>query len=117
MADFIEDLVVRNLVEFSVHYVIWRCPHGQKKTIPCQSQCIFQGRYCSPQPDITPGSRVTGQDIIKVNTSQTLSQNLVFYAGNYKGIVFVQTCSRDWTGVHLVGIHCEIPSSVQSIDG
>eukprot|EP00210_Caulerpa_lentillifera_P000800 g774.t1 len=70
MADFVEELVVRNLLDFSIHYVIWKCPSGQESSIPCQSQCIYQGRYCSPQPEISPGTRVTGQDIIKETTRE-----------------------------------------------
>ena len=37
--------------KFTPHYLVWVCPDSYHQSAECQSQCIRQGRYCTPDPD------------------------------------------------------------------
>ncbi len=55
---------------FSPHYITWFCPEEYIKTLPCDLQCIRQGRYCAPDPDGDFEEGYNGRDVVEENLRQ-----------------------------------------------
>ena len=45
------ELEQNNFTSFTPHYITWICPEPYRDSDECQSQCIHNGRYCTPDPD------------------------------------------------------------------
>ena len=58
----------KNWTRFSPHYIVWVCPRVYRQTAECQSQCIHQGRYCTPDPDGDMENGYSGADVVQVCT-------------------------------------------------
>ena len=58
----------KNWTRFSPHYIVWVCPRVYRQTAECQSQCIHQGRYCTPDPDGDMENGYSGADVVQVGT-------------------------------------------------
>ena len=46
------------------------CPAGHETESFCQSQCIYNGKYCCPDPEDDMDAGVSGADIVKENLRQ-----------------------------------------------
>ena len=55
-----------NWTEFTPHYIVWVCPEAYRDSDECKSQCIHQGRYCTPDPDGDLTAGYAGADIVQV---------------------------------------------------
>ena len=53
-------------MRFTPHYLVWVCPASYHKSEECRSQCIRQGRYCTPDPDGDLAKGYSGADIVQV---------------------------------------------------
>ena len=51
---------------FTPHYLVWVCPDSYHKSDECKSQCIRQGRYCTPDPDGNIEKGYSGRDVVQV---------------------------------------------------
>jgi len=58
----------KNWTRFSPHYIVWVCPRVYRQTAECQSQCIHEGRYCTPDPDGDMENGYSGADVVQVGT-------------------------------------------------
>lgn len=58
----------KNWTRFTPHYIVWVCPRVYRKSEECQSQCIHQGRYCTPDPDGDLQNGYSGRDVVQVYT-------------------------------------------------
>lgn len=56
----------KNWTRFSPHYIVWVCPLVYRQSAECQSQCIHQGRYCTPDPDGDLENGYSGADVVQV---------------------------------------------------
>lgn len=56
----------KNWTRFSPHYIVWVCPWVYRQSDECQSQCIHEGRYCTPDPDGDLENGYTGADVVQV---------------------------------------------------
>lgn len=56
----------KNWTRFSPHYIVWVCPRVYRQSVECQSQCIHQGRYCTPDPDGDMENGYSGKDVVQV---------------------------------------------------
>jgi len=65
-------------VQFTPHYLVWVCPDSYHKSEECQSQCIRQGRYCTPDPDGDLAKGYSGADIVQVRTTLIFSEQVSF---------------------------------------
>ena len=54
-----------NWTEFTPHYIVWVCPEAYRDSEECKSQCIHQGRYCTPDPDGDLTAGYSGADIVQ----------------------------------------------------
>lgn len=61
-----KDFQVNKWVRFTPHYLVWVCPSSYSKSRECKSQCIRQGRYCTPDPDGDLTEGYSGSDIVQV---------------------------------------------------
>ena len=52
--------------KFTPHYLVWVCPDSYHQSAECRSQCIRQGRYCTPDPDGDIQKGYSGKDIVQV---------------------------------------------------
>mmetsp|Transcript_11383 Transcript_11383/g.20587 ORF Transcript_11383/g.20587 Transcript_11383/m.20587 type:complete len:737 (-) Transcript_11383:220-2430(-) len=59
-----------NVAEFEPHYLIWVCPPSFQDSPQCQSQCIYNGRYCCPDPEDDMEQGYDGKDVILENLRQ-----------------------------------------------
>ena len=59
----------KNWTRFSPHYIVWVCPRVYRQSAECQSQCIHQGRYCTPDPDGDMENGYSGADVVQVGTA------------------------------------------------
>lgn len=55
-----------NWTRFTPHYIVWVCPESYRQSDECQSQCIHNGRYCTPDPDGDLEAGYSGRDIVQV---------------------------------------------------
>ena len=51
--------------KFTPHYLVWVCPDSYHQSAECRSQCIRQGRYCTPDPDGDIQKGYSGKDIVQ----------------------------------------------------
>jgi hypothetical protein len=70
-----------NWTVFEPHYIVWVCPDVYRSSQECQSQCIHNGRYCTPDPDGDLMDGYSGADIVQEN----LRQLCVFHLANASG--------------------------------
>ena len=56
----------KNWTRFTPHYIVWVCPRVYRQSEECQSQCIHQGRYCTPDPDGDLQDGYSGRDVVQV---------------------------------------------------
>lgn len=56
-----------NWTRFTPHYIVWVCPESYRSSDECQSQCIHNGRYCTPDPDGDLQAGYSGRDIVQVH--------------------------------------------------
>ena len=56
----------KNWTRFSPHYIVWVCPWVYRQSDECKSQCIHEGRYCTPDPDGDLENGYTGADVVQV---------------------------------------------------
>lgn len=61
----------KNWTRFSPHYIVWVCPWVYRQSDECKSQCIHNGRYCTPDPDGDLDNGYTGADVVQVSTNVT----------------------------------------------
>lgn len=61
-----KDFQENKWVRFTPHYLVWVCPDSYSKSSECKSQCIRQGRYCTPDPDGDLAKGYSGRDIVQV---------------------------------------------------
>lgn len=87
----------KNWTRFSPHYIVWVCPRVYRQSAECQSQCIHQGRYCTPDPDGDLENGYSGADIVQEN----LRQLCVFQLANESGQSY-----RWWEYVTKFGEEC-----------
>ncbi|KAJ3673976.1 hypothetical protein LUZ60_005968 [Juncus effusus] len=66
---------------FTPHYITWYCPKAFLTSKQCRSQCINNGRYCSPDPEQDFSSGYDGKDVVVEN----LRQLCVFKVANESG--------------------------------
>lgn len=57
----------KNWTRFSPHYIVWVCPWVYRQSDECKSQCIHEGRYCTPDPDGDLENGYTGADVVQVS--------------------------------------------------
>ena len=57
-----------NWTRFTPHYIVWVCPESYRASDECQSQCIHNGRYCTPDPDGDLQAGYSGRDIVQVQS-------------------------------------------------
>ncbi|GAB4818464.1 hypothetical protein N2152v2_005510 [Parachlorella kessleri] len=69
---------------FTPHYIVWVCPASYRSTAECRSQCVRQGRYCSPDPDGNLKEGYSGADVVQEN----LRELCVFKLANASGRPF-----------------------------
>lgn len=55
-----------DVADFEPHYLIWVCPPRFQDSPQCQSQCIYSGRYCCPDPEDDMDKGYDGKDVILV---------------------------------------------------
>ena len=60
-----------NWTRFTPHYIVWVCPESYRSSDECQSQCIHDGRYCTPDPDGDLQAGYSGRDIVQVTLADT----------------------------------------------
>lgn len=77
-APLAKDFQENKWVQFTPHYLVWVCPDSYHKSEECQSQCIRQGRYCTPDPDGDLAKGYSGADIVQVRTTLILSEQVSF---------------------------------------
>mmetsp|Transcript_27740 Transcript_27740/g.78472 ORF Transcript_27740/g.78472 Transcript_27740/m.78472 type:complete len:116 (+) Transcript_27740:1105-1452(+) len=65
-APLAKSLDEQQVVQFEPHYLIWVCPQQYKQSKQCTSQCIYQGRYCCPDPEDDLDSGYDGREVILV---------------------------------------------------
>ena len=56
--------------KFTPHYLVWVCPDSYHKSDECRSQCIRQGRYCTPDPDGDIAKGYSGKDIVQARSQR-----------------------------------------------
>lgn len=64
-----KELEQNHWTSFTPHFILWICPVSYRGTQECQSQCIHQGRYCTPDPDGDLEAGYTGKEIVQVCSS------------------------------------------------
>mmetsp|Transcript_27747 Transcript_27747/g.78514 ORF Transcript_27747/g.78514 Transcript_27747/m.78514 type:complete len:504 (+) Transcript_27747:1105-2616(+) len=69
-APLAKSLDEQQVVQFEPHYLIWVCPQQYKQSKQCTSQCIYQGRYCCPDPEDDLDSGYDGREVILENLRQ-----------------------------------------------
>ena len=67
--------------QFVPHYITWYCPTSYIKSKQCSTQCINNGRYCSPDPEQDFDIGYDGKDVVVEN----LRQLCVFKQGSDMG--------------------------------
>ncbi|KAL0740498.1 hypothetical protein Bca4012_082011 [Brassica carinata] len=55
---------------FTPHYISWFCPQELRRSRQCKSQCINQGRYCAPDPELDYEDGYSGKDVVYENLRQ-----------------------------------------------
>ncbi len=63
-----------NWTEFTPHYIVWVCPEAYRDSDECKSQCIHQGRYCTPDPDGDLTAGYSGADIVQARSPERLAR-------------------------------------------
>ncbi|KAK9795904.1 hypothetical protein WJX73_006236 [Symbiochloris irregularis] len=94
-----------NWTRFTPHFILWICPISDRNTPECSSQCIHQGRYCSPDPDGDLHDGYTGKEVVQEN----LRQLCVYKLGNDSGRPWVW-----WEYVTKFAVQCSMDSSLYS---
>lgn len=61
-----KELYTQDVATFQPHYLIWVCPPQYQDTEQCTKQCIFNGRYCCPDPEGDMDKGYDGKDVILV---------------------------------------------------
>ena len=56
--------------QFTPHYITWYCPQAFTLSSQCKSQCINNGRYCAPDPEMDFGRGYEGKDVVFENLRQ-----------------------------------------------
>lgn len=56
--------------QFTPHYITWYCPRAFTLSSQCKSQCINNGRYCAPDPEMDFGVGYEGKDVVFENLRQ-----------------------------------------------
>ncbi|CAK0785896.1 hypothetical protein CVIRNUC_009109 [Coccomyxa viridis] len=88
-----------NWTRFTPHYIVWVCPESYRASDECQSQCIHNGRYCTPDPDGDLQAGYSGRDIVQEN----LRQLCVFKLANESGVPW-----KWWQYVTKFGDECKM---------
>ena len=87
----------KNWTRFSPHYIVWVCPWVYRQSDECKSQCIHNGRYCTPDPDGDLDNGYTGADVVQVSTNVTsLISCLVYFHHPFVGAFFGWYCTEVW---------------------
>ncbi|MEW5305678.1 MAG: hypothetical protein WDW36_008204 [Sanguina aurantia] len=84
MGPIAQALQSSNATVFTPHYMVWNCPENYTQTPECVSECINNGRYCSPDPDLDPAAISTGysgKDVVLMNMRQLCIHKLATKAG------------------------------------
>ncbi len=68
-----KDFQQHKWVQFTPHYLVWVCPDSYHRSEECRSQCIRQGRYCTPDPDGDLEKGYSGADIVQVLAACSLA--------------------------------------------
>ncbi|XP_031473751.1 vacuolar-sorting receptor 6-like [Nymphaea colorata] len=55
---------------FTPHYITWYCPPAYITSSQCKSQCINNGRYCAPDPEMDFDRGYEGKDVLLENLRQ-----------------------------------------------
>ncbi|XP_054779134.1 vacuolar-sorting receptor 7-like [Prosopis cineraria] len=55
---------------FTPHYTTGFCPKAFIESDQCKSQCINNGRYCTPDPEVNFGEGYEGKDVVLENLRQ-----------------------------------------------
>ena len=76
-----KELDQQSVTQFEPHYLIWVCPPQYKDSEQCTKQCIYDGRYCCPDPEDDMSTGYDGKDVILEN----LRQLCVFSMANATG--------------------------------
>ncbi|KAL4443975.1 hypothetical protein ABPG75_011712 [Micractinium tetrahymenae] len=90
-----------NWTVFTPHYIVWICPTPYRASAECTSQCIRNGRYCSPDPDGNLTAGYEGRDVVQEN----LRQLCVFQLAKDAGRPYLW-----WDYVTLFGEKCDMDS-------
>ncbi|BBN17312.1 hypothetical protein MPTK1_7g13540 [Marchantia polymorpha subsp. ruderalis] len=62
---------------FTPHYIVWFCPPKFTESKECKSQCLNNGRYCSPDPEDNFESGYEGKDVVTENLRQLCVHKLL----------------------------------------
>lgn len=76
MAPYAQSLMAAGSLKFTPHYMLWSCPEEFLNTTQCQTECILNGTYCSPDPDDDPKQGYSGRDVLMVRRACTLHAGL-----------------------------------------
>ncbi|KAK7382880.1 hypothetical protein VNO80_02022 [Phaseolus coccineus] len=71
----------KGFAKFTPHYITWYCPEAFILSQQCKSQCINNGRYCAPDPELDYKRGYSGRDVV----IQNLRQVCFFKVANESG--------------------------------
>ncbi|KAG5142431.1 hypothetical protein JHK82_018126 [Glycine max] len=71
----------KGFTKFTPHYITWYCPEAFILSQQCKSQCINNGRYCAPDPELHFQRGYNGRDVV----IQNLRQACFFKVANESG--------------------------------
>ena len=60
----------KGFTKFTPHYITWYCPEAFLLSQQCKSQCINNGRYCAPDPELDFKRGYNGRDVVIQNLRQ-----------------------------------------------
>ncbi|KAL5132758.1 Vacuolar-sorting receptor 1 [Glycine soja] len=60
----------KGFAKFTPHYITWYCPEAFLLSQQCKSQCINNGRYCAPDPELDFKRGYNGRDVVIQNLRQ-----------------------------------------------
>lgn len=113
-----KDFQEQKWVKFTPHYLVWVCPASYHKSDECRSQCIRQGRYCTPDPDGDLAKGYSGADIVQVCSwrAVSLAQFAVFLG--VRPLLHARLRQRPaegCSGADIVQVHTHSAESVHQI--
>uniref|UniRef100_A0A7I4F0X4 PA domain-containing protein n=1 Tax=Physcomitrium patens TaxID=3218 RepID=A0A7I4F0X4_PHYPA len=56
--------------QFTPHYITWFCPQAFIESKQCKAQCINNGRYCAPDPELDFTRGYDGKQVVTENLRQ-----------------------------------------------